>query len=445
LQALYNSLPEGVVGAAGAGLIGRILLGSTPAGALISGIYLIGEQVKKLEGNLTALGIAGKEEWQAGMLKAAEDLQRAKGIMPSLKFYKVTPPPPESAPESTPTDDWMEQFRIKNELRLKMEGQFNADYSNLVFSRWDLERKKVKELQALYIEAGFEKTKIAEIINDKMKAISDEETENKRHQLEQEKEIEDERWALITEAYNERQRIFELGKEFDQEYAEMGKNRFDLERMQVDELIEKYKGLSDKKVQLAELTTAKLTAIALAEQQTKLAIYSNMAGQIAGTFQQIAQAGGKQSKEAFIAYKVFAMAQAGIAGHMAYLNTLASPLLIPPQNIIMANIVLGLAAVQMAMIAMAQPPSYDRGGISNAKGIYQTGNIAEAHIPLESGGTIPVRFDSKSEESKEQTPINIINVNDPSQLDTYLASSRGQDAILNVLSTRNQSVRRILR
>jgi hypothetical protein len=33
--------------------------------------------------------------------------------------------------------------------------------------------------------------------------------------------------------------------------------------------------------------------------------------------------------------------------------------------------------------------SYDEGGISRAGGIYQTGNIDEAHIPLK-GGKVPV-------------------------------------------------------
>jgi hypothetical protein len=45
------------------------------------------------------------------------------------------------------------------------------------------------------------------------------------------------------------------------------------------------------------------------------------------------------------------------------------------------------------MIAASQPPSFDQGGISSAKGIYQTGNISEAHIPIPSGGKIPVKME----------------------------------------------------
>ena len=66
-----------------------------------------------------------------------------------------------------------------------------------------------------------------------------------------------------------------------------------------------------------------------------------------------------------------------------------------------------MAAVQVAMIAAAQPPSYDQGGISEAKGLYQTGPIREAHIPIPSGGKIPVKMDG------QQRPTVNITLNNP--------------------------------
>jgi len=39
--------------------------------------------------------------------------------------------------------------------------------------------------------------------------------------------------------------------------------------------------------------------------------------------------------------------------------------------------------------------SFDQGGISNARGIYQTGDIKEAHIPIPSGGKIPVKVEDR--------------------------------------------------
>jgi len=198
----------------------------------------------------------------------------------------------------------------------------------------------------------------------------------------------------------------EIKKSFNEQYAELGKSIFDIERDKLNRQIELWEGAGVKQTQIAQLTSAKLKQITLAEQQAKLAIYSNIAGQIAGTFMQIAQAGGKQSKKAFIMYKAFAIAQAGIQATMAILNTLASPLLPAPTNVIMASVIGAMAAAQIAMIASAQPPSYDQGGISNAKGVYQTGNIAEAHIPIPSGGKIPVQV------NQQKQPMQII-LNNP--------------------------------
>ena len=120
----------------------------------------------------------------------------------------------------------------------------------------------------------------------------------------------------------------------------------------------------------------------------------------------IAQAGGKQSKKAFAVYKAFAMVEAAIAGHKAVLQALSSAP--PPYSFILAGIAGAAAAVQIGMIAAAQPPSYDQGGISEAKGIYQTGNIREAHIPLPSGGKIPVKMNGDNEKPQ----VNII-MNNP--------------------------------
>lgn len=50
----------------------------------------------------------------------------------------------------------------------------------------------------------------------------------------------------------------------------------------------------------------------------------------------------------------------------------------------------------------------------------------------------------KMSEVKKQ-PINILNVSDPRQIDQYLSTSKGQNAILNVIGVRNQAVQRILK
>lgn len=46
---LYNSLPDGVVGAAGAGLVGRMIFGAGPAGLVVGAIYFINDALGKTE------------------------------------------------------------------------------------------------------------------------------------------------------------------------------------------------------------------------------------------------------------------------------------------------------------------------------------------------------------------------------------------------------------
>ena len=83
--------------------------------------------------------------------------------------------------------------------------------------------------------------------------------------------------------------------------------------------------------------------------------------------------------------------------------------------------------------------SFDKGGVSRIPGMYYAG-VPEAHIPLESGN-VPVKLDEK----RPTTQVDIVNVLDPIMFDRYLASSRGRDAIVNVIGSRSQSVRRVLR
>ena len=141
---------------------------------------------------------------------------------------------------------------------------------------------------------------------------------------------------------------------------------------------------NDLKAKMDEEAAAKEKEL----QKTKYAMYQTAAGNIAQTFLQISQAGGKQSEEAFKLYKAFAIIQAGMAAKVAIVGALGSP----PYGlgaIALASSIAAMTAVQIGMLASAQPPSYDEGGISSAKGIYQTGNIDEAHIPLK-GGKVPV-------------------------------------------------------
>jgi hypothetical protein len=185
----------------------------------------------------------------------------------------------------------------------------------------------------------------------------------------------------------------ETQKEFNLSYEEIGLDRFELERLQVERMTEIYEKAGVNRTKISELTSDKLKKIAQAEQQAKLTIYQGVAGGIADTFQMIAQAGGKHSKEAFKMYKAFAMAQALIAGAQAVLAGLAAPW---PLNMIMPIVAGAAAAVKIASIANQQPPSYDQGGISQPGEIYQTGPIRELHIPMSGKSAVDIGGGQKS-------------------------------------------------
>ncbi|HUU40986.1 MAG TPA: phage tail tape measure protein, partial [Desulfatiglandales bacterium] len=179
----------------------------------------------------------------------------------------------------------------------------------------------------------------------------------------------------------------QIKTEFDTKFKEMNMSQYDLERQNIESLAQQYREAGIDKVRIAQWTSEKLKQNTMAETQSRLSMYQSMAGGIANTFHQIAQAGGEQSKKAFKIYKAFAMVEAAIAGAKAVLWALSSAP--PPYSYVLAAISAAMAAVQIGLIANAKAPSYDEGGISRAKGVYQTGDIDEAHIPLK-GGKVPV-------------------------------------------------------
>jgi hypothetical protein len=94
---------------------------------------------------------------------------------------------------------------------------------------------------------------------------------------------------------------------------------------------------------------------------------------------------------------------------------------------------------------------FARGGIVDrptifpmAKGTGLMGEAGpEAVMPLKR--TRSGKLGVEVEGGKSSNVIHIVNVSSPDQLDSYLATSRGQSAILNVISSRSGAVKRVLR
>jgi tape measure domain-containing protein len=214
---------------------------------------------------------------------------------------------------------------------------------------------------------------------------------------------------ILDEIKSAEEKKLEIKESFNEQYAKLGKSSFDLERDQLSRQIELWEKAGVKQTQIAQLTSNKFQQIKKAETMYALGQASQMAGGVANSFMQMSQAGGKHSKKAFRMYQAFAIAQAVMntatlamagAGSVA-----ALPFVGPALAAAWIPTAYAMGAAQIAMIAAAKPPSYDQGGISNAKGIYQTGNIAEAHIPIPSGGKIPVQVN-------QQKPVQVI-LNNP--------------------------------
>ena len=383
---------------------------------------------------------SGKYTWQvekeAEALKALIIAQKKAAEVVKPKDIPGAPPPPGEAPPPPPFDaSWItrmqehaasaskrsetEQARLNK--RHELEQEINAKIHDELLSDTDF---RLKELDKQFLAAD-------SFVKDK--AMLDE------WYVKQYKEI-------VADANAEK---ITIRAEFDLQYAEMDKSRFDIERMDVERMREIYEEAGIDKIQIAQLTSDKIKAISKAETEYKISQIQSTASMMADGFEQISAMGGKHSKEAFATYKAFKIVETLIstqsAAMKAYESLVGIPIVGPTLAVGAAAAAVGFGMAQVAMISGMQPPSYDQGGISNAQGIYQTGDIAEAHVPLPSGGKIPVQIDDNKKAEPAPTEINIMNVFDPVMMDEFLASSRGQDAIINIIGNRAQSVKRILR
>jgi len=224
--------------------------------------------------------------------------------------------------------------------------------------------------------------------------------------------------------------------DFNTSYAEMGKTRYEIEKQQLDDerdLWEFYGFDQDKRNKIYSAKYKKLKK----EELTEVAgFYQGLAGNVSSTFLQIAQAGGEQSKKAFKLYQAFAIVEAMIGTSLAITKTLGQ---LGAWGIPVAITIGAMGAAQIAMILAAKPPSYDKGGVNLAPGLFYSG-VPEAHIPLKDG-SVPVEMTGGG----KPIELTILNVPTTDLLDQYMASARGQDAIINVFGSRPQTIKRVLR
>ena len=222
---------------------------------------------------------------------------------------------------------------------------------------------------------------------------------------------------LVEIEVESKERKLEMAQEFNNLYNEMGLNQFEIDKQRILDLQKIYEDATGEKIKTAEWAQEQLNTISEREKKTEESKGKTLKKERMDTlhsmtdgFKLMAESHGKHSKVAFEAYKAFKLIEIAIATKdaavKAYSAMVGIPYVGPALGVAAAAAAIAFGTQQAANVQAMQPPSYDQGGISNAKGIYQTGNIAEAHIPIPSGGKIPVKVDSGG-----QQPVQIIMQN----------------------------------
>ena len=79
------------------------------------------------------------------------------------------------------------------------------------------------------------------------------------------------------------------------------------------------------------------------------------------------------------------------------------------------------------------------------EGFTKKPQTVQKSFALAGGGQIPKTSEPEIKQTEQKQAVNIINVTDPREIGNYLATSEGSNALLNVLSSKSETVKRILR
>ena len=269
----------------------------------------------------------------------------------------------------------------------------------------------------------------------------------------------------------------DLQAQFQAEQAEMDRrHREEIERLRS---LNAEKAAIDEAYRMQKLEKDKL----LADQERRLQEYrlntaKDVAGGMAQVFSNLYELTGRKQKEFFYLSKAAALAQAIINTSQAITKALAQGGIMGP---VMAAVIAAQGAAQIARISAQRlaggGPILGYSPHEKADNIPIWATAGEWIIPVRAaryyGARVmeairtmkipksvfaglslpafsPPSLPSYSFAGGGQIPaagatgLTIINVTDPREIDAYLATSEGQDAILNVLSSRAETVRRIL-
>lgn len=298
-----------------------------------------------------------------------------------------------------------------------MVKEFEKAYAQIGQTEFDLARAEVEEQAQAFREAGADAIRVAEWGEAQLKSIHERENADK----------------------------IKMQVDFARAYSELGLTPFELERKALAEQVEAWRQAEVDKTQLMEYESRRRAQISREEFHDRLETVQGLVGGVASLFEDLANADARYSREAFYVYKAFKMAEVQISTASAVMKAFEGVADKSGIGLALAYMQAAMAGafgiMQTALIANAQPPSYDEGGVSTRPGIYYSG-VPEAHIPLKSG-SIPVEF--KGREEKREIRLEIANIVSPELLDAYIASPRGRRAMLNFIGQNAGTVRRVIR
>jgi len=469
--AIYNSMPDVVVGAAGAGIVGRMLFGGWGPAKVLAMIYAINGGMKSFNMNMGVLVkdskdfaeawneiaavLKGEKDWNTGALldttPSGPDYDSAAG-----KFYMggISDSDKPGFGVVSPDDTDAGAGGGGGEEDAKKYKKNFDNFNEYLDSKYDAITAANKKEYQMEIA-------LAEMIGKDSWLIREEgmQAATEHQAVEQERQTQ-----LYYDALQDR---LQIQIEANQVYAEIGMTKFDIERAEVERMTEIYrqadvdknvrdKIASDKSIKIAQAEHEAKKSLwdryvehtkSTAQQMTELSVYmaesfaagvgdafagaivygenlaasfasltKNLAAQVISSLVKI----GVERLIQWSVSKVLGAAEAtsrmGILAAETFAGAFAATAMIP---IIGPALAPGVAiAATSAMLAGATAAaatgaafgagvaSFDQGGISNARGVYQTGDIQEAHIPLPSGGKIPVKVEEKQQQRPNQIIMN---------------------------------------
>jgi len=275
-----------------------------------------------------------------------------------------------------------------------------------------------------------------------------------------------------------------------EQYAESAALELEMIRVQNEQKLEEFKKLTNDKAKIKEMELLldqqySQRQLELEQQvaQKRLAIHRTSANLIGGIFGDLYEATAQKVKAFFYLQKAAAVAEAIIQANLAATKAMGQTGIF---GIPMSTLIYAQAMARVAMITAQTLRGFAEGGLVRGKkgrdkiiarlsdeeyvmrpeavrayGVQFMEALNRRLIKIEdmslprlrvttprqpafAGGGAVSKRSLGSGGQEEGASLNIINVVDPSQLDQYLASAAGQNAILNVISSRAETIRRML-